>query len=308
MLDRDTDDRQGAAMATGDEAPAVHDTDPAAAFEFVRSLATELSGGRVELPSYPDVAIRVRQVLTDADVTNERIARVIASDAGLATRMLIMANSAALSRGGRPLTDLKLAVTRIGHDNVRSAALAYALAQIRAAGALEHIRADLARLWSASTLVAALARVIAVHTRACNPDEAMLAGLLHNVGSVYILARADRHSALFASPELRAELMCQWQANVGKAIAQNWSLPERVCDAIGDQDVVERIDAGPRDIIDVLGVAVRTSAFYGRDTRFETLMAGQPAFLRLGLDTAAWGRILEASAEEIAGLRSALGD
>src|SRR5512133_85021 len=102
------------------------------AFEFVQSLAAELSKGRVDLPAYPEVAMRVRQVLADEGVTNDRIAKIIVSDAGLATRMLTMANSAALSRGGKPLTDLKLAVTRVGHNNVRSAAMAYALAQLRA--------------------------------------------------------------------------------------------------------------------------------------------------------------------------------
>lgn len=301
-----------AATVTVDEPAAYSDDTQASshalAFEFVRNLAAELTTGRVDLPSYPDVAIRVRQVLSDDDVTNDRIARVIASDAGLATRMLVMANSAALSRGGRPLTDLKLAVTRIGHDNVRSAALAYALAQIRAARALEHIRVELARLWEASTLVAALSRVIAVRTRAANPDEAMLAGLLHNVGSVYILARADRHSQLFSSEELRSEIICQWQAHIGKAIAQNWGLPERVAEAIGDQEVVERADAGPRDLMDVLSVAVRTAAGYGREVATQTLVAGMPAFQRLGLDGEAWARILEESDAEIAGLRAALGE
>ena len=78
----------------------------AKAFEFVQSLAGELSKGRVELPAYPEVAMRVREVLGDEDVTNDRIAKIIASDAGLATRMLAMANSAALSRGGKPLADM----------------------------------------------------------------------------------------------------------------------------------------------------------------------------------------------------------
>lgn len=302
-----------AAAAAAPADGAVHETDTQAAahalaFEFVRTLASELSTGRVDLPSYPDVAIRVRQVLSDDDVSNDRIARVIASDAGLATRMLVMANSVALSRGGRPLTDLRLAVTRIGHDNVRSAALAYALAQIRAAGELEHIRVELAQLWESSTLVAALGRVIAVATRAANADEAMLAGLLHNVGSVYILARADRHSALFSSPELRGELIGQWQAQIGKAIAQNWGLPERVAEAIGDQDVVEQVEAGRRNLIDVLGVAVKAAACFGCEAGDGPLLAACPAFRRLGLDSDAWQKILADSRDEIAGLRAALGE
>ncbi len=77
-------------------------------FKFVSDLAKELSAGRVELPSFPEAAARVQQVLSDDSVTSERIARVISADAGLAARVLTMANSTLLHRGGTPVTDLKI--------------------------------------------------------------------------------------------------------------------------------------------------------------------------------------------------------
>lgn len=278
------------------------------AFEFVQALAAELSRGRVELPAYPEVAMRVRQVLAEENVTNDRIAKVIGSDGGLAARMLSLANSAALSRGGKPQTDLRLAITRVGHDNVRSAALAYALQQIRAAESLGHIRDDLAVLWQRSTLVAATARVLAVRTRAAGADEALLAGLLHNVGCVYILARADRHAAFLHDAAARNAVMREWHAHIGKAIAQNWGLPEHVSEAIGEQDTTDRLEAGRRDLVDVLFVAVRAAEFEGDPDGLRLVLADAPAFQRLALDEKALFDALQESAEEIAGLRSALGD
>lgn len=276
------------------------------AFEFVRKLADELSHGRVDLPSYPDVAIRVRAVLEDENVTNDRVARVIASDANLATRVLAMSNSAALSRDGKPLTDLKMAVTRVGHLQVRSAALAYALTQIRAATRSEGIREELAALWEMSTLVAAIARVIAVRTRAANPDEAQLAGLLHNVGRVYILARADSQPGLFDSPLARDALMRHWHAHIGKAIAQNWGLSETVADAIGEQDAFDRADC-TRDIIDVLCVSIRMAAFHGPVEDLEHSLADLLAYRRIGIRGEALRQVMAQGAEEIASLRAALG-
>lgn len=278
------------------------------AFDFVQSLAAELTKGRVDLPAYPEVAMRVREVLADEYVTNERIARVIASDAGLAARMLALANSAALARGGKPLTDLKLAITRVGQDNVRSAALAYALAQLRAAESLNHIRQDLAQLWQKSTLVAAVARVLAQRTRAAGPDEALLAGLLHNVGCVYILARSDEHSEFLRNVAARDAVMRDWHAHIGKAIAQNWGLPEHVTEAIGDQDTADRLEASRRDLVDVLFVAVRAADYHARPELLELSLGGMPAFQRLALDGPALRTVMLESAEEIAGLRSALGD
>ena len=62
------------------EAPA----DPT--FKFLSELAKELSSGRVELPSFPDAAVRVQQVLSDPAVDGDRTARVIGADAGLDKR------------------------------------------------------------------------------------------------------------------------------------------------------------------------------------------------------------------------------
>src|SRR3954447_23987501 len=87
------------------------------AFAFVTELAQEVSSGKVELPSFPDIAVRVRKVLADEQVSNEQIARVVGSDPGLAARVFTLANSAALNRGGKNVSDLKTALNRIGHNN-----------------------------------------------------------------------------------------------------------------------------------------------------------------------------------------------
>src|SRR5687768_18402212 len=96
-------------------------SDVSGAFAFVSELAAEVSKGKVELPSFPDVAVRVRKVLADEHVSNEQLARVVGSEAGLAARVFTLANSAALNRTGRPVSELKTAVNRIGHNNGRTA-------------------------------------------------------------------------------------------------------------------------------------------------------------------------------------------
>ena len=73
----------------------------ALAFQFVEQLAKEVSTGRVELPAFPDVAVRVRKVLADENVSMDQIARVITSDPGLTARVLALANSAALRQISR---------------------------------------------------------------------------------------------------------------------------------------------------------------------------------------------------------------
>jgi HD-like signal output (HDOD) protein len=277
------------------------------AFGFVAELAQEVSSGRVELPSFPDVAVRVRKVLADEDVSNDQIARVVSSDAGLAARVFTLANSAAMNRGGRTVTDLKSAVNRIGHNNVRTAAVSFAIAQLRRAAELRHIAKELEVLWNEATMIAALAYAIAGRARGINADESMLAGLLHNVGKIYILARANRHATLFADQAALAQVLRDWHSNVGKAIVDNWGFPEHISEAVGEHENIDRAVGHP-DVTDVLTVAVMMSGFVGHEADLELNMQGVKAFWRLGLDNEKCVYILRDCAEEIALLRTALGD
>ena len=296
-----------------DDVPSPGADDYSTAFAFVQSLAAELSRGRVDLPTCPAVASGVRQALDrGGDLSNTLVTRVITSDAGLAARVFSQVNSNAsghAGRGGhrRSFVDLKLAVTRVGPDKVRSAALPYVMEKLRSARAHEHIRDDLAKLWERSTMVAAIARVLAVRTQAAPPDVALLAGLLHNVGSVYLLARAEKHLDLFRNATIRELLLHDWQASIGKAIAQNWGLPDEIADAIGDQDQLDRHEAGARDLTDVLCVAVRAASFLGHRDQLEIALGSLPLFRRLALGREALHAAMAEAAAEIARLRAALG-
>jgi HD-like signal output (HDOD) protein len=304
---------QASAGTSAEDAGAARADDYSTAFAFVQSLAAELSRGRVDLPTCPDVASGLREALDrGGDLSNTLVTRVITSDAGLAARMFAQVNSKATSGGGRSdhrrsYVDLKLAVTRVGPDKVRSAALPYVMEKLRAAQAHEHIRDDLAKLWERSTMVAAIARVLALRTQAAPPDVALLAGLLHNVGSVYLIARAEKHLELFRNTTIRELLLRDWQASIGKAIAQNWGLPDEIADAIGDQDQLDRHEAGARDLTDVLCVAVRAASFFGHADELEIALGSLPLFRRLGLGREALHAAMEEASAEIARLRAALG-
>ena len=278
----------------------------AAAFAFVSELAQEVSQGKVELPSFPDVAVRVRKVLADENVSNEQIARVVGSEAGLAARVFTLANSAALNRSGRAVSELKTAVNRIGHNNVRTAAVSFAIAQLRRASELRHISKELEEMWQEATTVAALAYATAART-GVNADEAMLAGLLHNVGKIYILARAHRHDSLFKEPAALAQVLRDWHSNVGRAIVENWGFPEHISAAIGEHENIDRIN-DERDVTDVLTVAVMMASFFGHEADLELNMQGVKSFWRLGLDNEKCVHVMRDCAEEISALRTALGD
>ncbi len=278
-----------------------------AAFQFVAELAAEVSRGRVELPAYPDVATRVRKALADENVSPEQISRIVGSEAGLAARVMTLANSAALNRGGKNITELKTAINRIGQNNVRTAAVAFAIAQLRRASELQHIIKDLEKLWNHATMVSALAYTIASRSPGINADEALLTGLIHNVGKIYILARAYKHAELFADTAAMNMIMREWHANIGKAIIENWGFAPHIAEAVGAQEEFDRI-AGQADISDVLTVSILASSFIDdKDVDLELNMQGVRGFSRLGLNNDKFRFIMSDCVEEISALRSALG-
>jgi HD-like signal output (HDOD) protein len=276
----------------------------AAPFRFLRELARELSAGRVELPSFPDAAARVQHVLSDDSITSERIMRVVSSDAGLAARILSMANSTLLHRGGSPVTDLKVAITRIGHDSIRAAALSYATAQLRHAAELAHIRTDLERFWQEGLRVAALAHAMARESGVLRADEALLAGLLHNIGKVYIVARTPRDAG---KVHIDDEVLRDWHPGIGQALIENWKLPEHIAIAVGGQLERDYHHGEPADLQDLLIVAVLLESQMESNAADDAALAQMPAVAALGLTDSAIVRIMLESQTEMATLHAALG-
>ena len=140
--------------------------------EFMATLERELGTGIVSLPSWSKVTERARTALAAPDFAVDDLARLLGAEAGLAVRVLTLANSAMFMRGGRPLSDLKLAILRVGHDMLRSAVYAHALLQLRQAPKLQRLRSILQQQWRESTQVAALARLVAARTACADPDAA----------------------------------------------------------------------------------------------------------------------------------------
>lgn len=99
-------------------------SDPA--FEFVKRLGEELASNDFDLPPFPDTALRVREALSDPDVSIETLSNIVLSEPALTARLLRMANSAMMRRGTLEISDVKTAMSRVGLDMVQNAAVSLA--------------------------------------------------------------------------------------------------------------------------------------------------------------------------------------
>jgi HD-like signal output (HDOD) protein len=224
-------------------------------FAFVKALAAELSQGQVELPSVPDIVLKLQKTLSDENVSNDIVVRVLGSEPMLAGKLMNMANSAALNSSGRKIADLRMAVARVGFNIVRSASLAFVVEQLKKSSEFKHLEGPLDGLWKNSVQIAALSHVIARRFSSLNGDTALLAGLMHNVGRIYILTRAAKHPTLTADPLTYNAIVRDWHTNVSKALLENWRVADEIVDAVASHEDMDRDQRGPVTLTDVLSLA-----------------------------------------------------
>ena len=275
-------------------------------FNFVECLASELSSGLVNLPSFPSIGARVRQVLSDPESSLDTLVRVVGSEPAMAARIMRLSNSPVVRASGGACTDLRSAINRMGHNLVCIAAMSFAIAQFRNDVNLACIKSELDELWDLSTVVAAFAFILAKSCTQLNPDEAMLAGMMHGIGRLYILSRAAINPELFESPNRFQQIVDEWHAQIGKVILENWQFSDEIVLAVANQQDVGRENSGPADLSDVISTALLLGLHSTRiGTPLELEVA--PAARRLGLGPLKLPVIMEAFNAEIGELREALG-
>jgi HD-like signal output (HDOD) protein len=278
-----------------------------ASFAFVQALATELSSGKVELPGFPDIVARVQAALADENISTDKVVKVLGTEPVLSGQLMSVANSVALNPSGRSITDLRTAVARVGLNTVRTATLAYAVRLLRAGVELKSIAPQLTALWERNVLVASISYVLARRRTQVNPDTALLTGLLHGVGRLYIMTRAVRHPTLFANPSSYQLIERDWHLSIATALLENWGIAAEIVAAVRDSEDYAREPRGAASLTDVLVAANMIVIHHGQPPEFlSARLQTVRAVSKLELTRAICETLLEESAEEIAGFKEAL--
>jgi HD-like signal output (HDOD) protein len=275
------------------------------AYSFVERLAKDLQDARFELPAFPEAVLRVQRVLQSPDTSAGDIVDILGSDPGLAARILRIANSAAFRPASGEITDLRNAVSRLGFNMVRTVAVDFAMRQLRRRDNYSAAaRAEIEAVWRDSLKVASLSFVIAKHYTDVNADQALLTGLLHGLGRLYIVMRAEEMSVV-AETDIRV-VADGWQASIGKAILESWGLPEGLQHAVEHQDDLDtEPEAGDDVTITLTNILVAAKVLNSNPSGASNAPALSWLNIMNELDAAA---VLTQYHEEIESLCTSLGD
>lgn len=223
-------------------------------FRILEDFARELSG-EIVFPTSFDIVLQIRKVFGNREVTLHEVAQVVRMEPLIATKLLRIANSSAYNPGGQTITDIESALQRIGMNVARSVAMAVAMDQLRHSRALFGLDDISTRLWTHTLKTAVAARVLAKRLTRLNREDALLAGLVHDLGAFFMLYRLAQYPEFHDQPALAVDLIGQWHEGIGEALLSALGMPEHVIDAVRDHDQPRPPIAMPATLAEVVYVA-----------------------------------------------------
>ncbi len=275
-------------------------------FKILEDIARDLSSDEVSFPTFLDITFQVRTALKNPNLNIEQLAKLVGAEPLMSAKIIRMANSVALNPSGREIADVKSGIVRVGMEAVRTVSFAVAMEQLLKSKQMQAFEGISKKLWEHTSHVAALCRVLARKIAKVNGDEAMFAGLVHDIGVFYLMSRAANFPELVNDRAELYGLLVGWHDNIGHALLSALGQPESILHAVQEHEIEREITeiATVSDVLYIANkIANRSSSW--RDPEFDA-----------GVDTSVLDRIFEAeelaeiieeSEEEVQSLKKALG-
>ncbi len=245
--------------------------------ELIRAIDND----ELVLPTLPEVALKVREAAEDPDISIAALAKVIGNDAALTARIVKVVNSPLL-RTNKEITDLQMAISRLGINYTCNLATGLAMEQMFQATS-DVVDRKMREVWNKSTEIAGISHVLCRHYTRLMPDQATLAGLVHQIGVLPILTYAEEHNELLADSITLNHVIEKIHPLIGDKILRAWEFPEPIA-AVPSQYLDFGRDSAKVDYVDIVQVATLQS-YLGSEHPYTQLDWTQvPAFGKLGLD------------------------
>ena len=197
----------------------------------------------LDLPSVPMVALKILRLMDNPNAGVDDLQNAIMADQGLAARVIRMANSSFYSMS-REIDTVSSAIFVMGFGTIKNLALAVATRDIyKKFGLLEQ------KLWEHSIGVSVAAGIIARQVRFFKPEEAVMAGLLHDIGKVVLnnnlpdqflvlTQRVYEENVMYSAIE--HDIFGFGHAEVGGLFAEKWRFPEALVSVIANHHDCEK--------------------------------------------------------------------
>ncbi len=194
--------------------------------ELLREFQTDLVKDNIKLPTLPDIALDIAAAVKKEDVTVQDVARVIQSDPSVATKIVQIANSAFYRRAVQ-IESCAHAINLIGIKNTQNFVTSFVLREMFVTKS-PLLKKRMGELWAHSTQVAAISYVLALKTPGFEPDRALLAGLIHQIGAISIIHYAEQNPLLKKDKEALEVTIQAHTAKISTLILKKWQFDDEL--------------------------------------------------------------------------------
>ncbi|CAK0781407.1 Cyclic nucleotide-binding protein [Gammaproteobacteria bacterium] len=255
-------------------------TPVASSLDFLDCLTRDLEQDRFVLSSLPDIAESIGEGIREHGTHVKQMARLVQLDPAMTAKLVKAANGPQYTRK-RPIQSCQGALSTLGLDAIHQL-MGRFLQHDLFRPANPALEARMREVRNHSVQVAALCYVLARLTGKFPPKRALLAGLLHDIGVMGILANAERYPVTDADPNLLDGLITGMRATLGEMILSRWQLPEHVISVARESEDWMR-EAPELDYCDLVIVA-KIHSYMGTPKALEVPSLDEiPAFQRLGM-------------------------
>ncbi len=208
------------------------------------SSILKLVNKTLELPTLPEVLIKLNQIIAEPESSADDVAKVISTDPSVSTNILRIVNSAYYGLQVR-VSSINLAVSIMGFSMTKKVALKAAVFSMFARRKENKCKQfDPAAFWKHSIFTGVAAKVLGAESkrfRDHHGEDLYICGLLHDIGKIIMLESEEQRynqvleqAAQSGRPELdvETEVLGYNHADVGSVLAIKWFLPEDLTIAI----------------------------------------------------------------------------
>ncbi|MEZ9822406.1 HDOD domain-containing protein [Shewanella sp. 10N.286.45.A1] len=199
-------------------------------------LLRKLKADSLVLPTLPEVAMRVQEVVGRDDTSLKDVADIIGQDPAISARIIRVANSAIYSRG-IPAATVNAAISRIGLGQIKTIVTSIAMEQLFIS-TNELVWEVMDEVWRTSIdVTSAAVALLQLYNRkhpnsGLNADTLTLAGLVHNIGALPVLTEVEAHPELVDDVEQLRLLVRKLQGPIGRAVLKNWAFSPSVMEVV----------------------------------------------------------------------------
>ena len=205
--------------------------------ELFQQVFQAYNHGKLDLPTMPEVAVKIIKVADDPNANLAELAKIVQLDPTVAGSIMQAANSP-LYLGSRPIDNIKNAVVRLGLKTTRNLATSIALRDTFKVKSMK-VKQRMQELWEHSVNISTLSYIIARNHRGFDPERALMAGLLHDVGAIPILNHIDKQKLELSNDELE-DAIIKLRAIVGTLVIDNWGMDAELATVVEEAELWNR--------------------------------------------------------------------